>query len=75
MLKYNGLYSKVKEDRLRDNGVFGQAFKEHWIKKSKMRQKRCCDQLQIVAVSDDLGDLLNALDGSDGGGQSAIVQV
>jgi hypothetical protein len=27
MLKYNGIYSMVKEDRVRDNGVFGQDYK------------------------------------------------
>jgi hypothetical protein len=34
MLKYNGLYSRVKEDRVRDNGVFSKDYKEHWIEKS-----------------------------------------
>jgi hypothetical protein len=29
MLKYNELYSKVKEDRQRGNGVFSQDYKEH----------------------------------------------
>jgi hypothetical protein len=79
MLKYNaGLYSKVKEDRLRDNGVFGEDYKEHWIEKGKMRQKQWHDHggnLKMVAVSDDLGDLLNAVDSSDGDGQSEIVQI
>jgi hypothetical protein len=40
MLKCNELYSKVKEDRLvRDSGAFSQDYKEHWIEKSKLRQK------------------------------------
>jgi hypothetical protein len=38
MLKYNELYSKVKEDRLRDNGAFSQDYyNEHRIEKSKLR--------------------------------------
>jgi hypothetical protein len=39
MLKYNDLYNRVKEDRVRSNGVFGKDYKEHWIEKSKTRQK------------------------------------
>jgi hypothetical protein len=31
--------------------------------------------LEIVAVRDDLGDLLKAVEGGDGGGQSVSVQV
>jgi hypothetical protein len=41
MLKYNELYAKVKEDsRLRDRGAFSHDYKEHWLEKSKQRQKQ-----------------------------------
>ena len=71
MLKYNELYKKVKEDRVVDNGAFDSEYSMmHWVEKTRSKRKQRRDngrQLQSVTVSDDLGDLLGALDSHNDG--------
>jgi hypothetical protein len=65
MLKYNELYKKLKEDRVADNGAFDREYLAHYVEKSKNKRKRRRDnggQLRSLAVSDDIGDLLGALE-------------
>ena len=65
MLKYNDLYKQVKKDRLEDNGAYDREYIAHYMKKSKNKRKRRRDnegQLQSLTVSDDIGDLLGALE-------------
>jgi hypothetical protein len=76
MLKYNELYKKVKEDRVADNGAFDSEYMMHWLEKNRSKRKRRRDndsQLRSLTVSDDLGDLLGALDSHNGG--TAVVNV
>jgi hypothetical protein len=73
-LKYNELYKKLKEDRLVDNGAFDSEYMMHWVEKTRGKRKRRCDngsQLQSLTVSDDLEDLLGALDSHNGGTAAA----
>ena len=76
MLKYNELYKKVKEDRVTDNGAFDSEKMMHWVEKTRSKRKRRREndsQLQSLTVSDDLGDLLGALDSHNGGAAAANV--
>jgi hypothetical protein len=79
MLKYNDLYKQVKNDRVEDNGVYDRECIAHYVEKSKNKRKQRRDnggQLQSLAVSDDIGDLLGALetrnDGAAGGSVAAV---
>ena len=74
MLKYNGLYKKVKENQLADNGAFDSEDMMHWLEKTRSKRKRRHDndsQLQSLTVSDNLTDLLGALEGSHNGGTAS----
>jgi hypothetical protein len=76
MLKYNELYKKVKEDRVVDNDAFDSEYIMHWVEKTRGKRKRRRDngsQLQSSTVSDDLEDLLGALDSHNGGAAAANV--
>jgi hypothetical protein len=79
MLKYNDLYKQVKKDRLEDNGAYDREYIAHYMEKSKNKRKRRRDnegQLQSLTVSDDIGDLLGALetqnDAAAGGSVAAV---
>jgi hypothetical protein len=79
MLKYNDLYKQVKKDRLEDNGAYDREYIAHYTEKSKNKRKRRHDnegQLQSLTVSDDIGDLLGALetqnDAAAGGPVAAV---
>ena len=76
MLKYNELYKNVKEDRVADDGAFDSEYMMHWVEKTRSKRKRRRDngsQLQSSTVSDDLEDLLGALDSHNGGAAAANV--
>jgi hypothetical protein len=64
----------VKKDRLKDSVAYDREYIAHYVEKSKNKRKRRRDnggQLRSLTVSDDIGDLLGALenknDGSAGG--------
>ena len=66
MQKFEHLYKIVQADRIADKGVFDLVYMEHWKALTKDKKKRKRDssgQFKSVAVSDDLADLLSALDG------------
>ena len=70
MITYNELYKKIKEDRERDKGAFDGEYMMHWVEKTSMRRKRRRGnegQHGTLTVSDDLGDLMGALDGTNNG--------
>ncbi len=70
MLKYNDLYKKVKENRVADGGAYDRKYTIHCVEKNKNKRKQRHDnggQQQSLTVSDDLGDLLGALDNNRGG--------
>jgi hypothetical protein len=77
MKKYNTLYKKVQDNRKMDAGAFSEVYKVHREqlsgKKWKIR-KNDGDQSQQLTISDDLGELLTAMDGGDGTDSSAAVE-
>jgi hypothetical protein len=80
MLKYNDLYKQVKmTDRKTTVPMYDREYIAHYVEKSKNKRKRWNDnggQLQSLAVSDDIGDLLGALetkkDGAAGGSVAVV---
>jgi hypothetical protein len=65
MLKYKNLYKQVKKDRLEDNVAYHREYTAHYVEKTKNNRKRRRNngsQLRSLTVSDDIGDLLGALD-------------
>jgi len=69
MRLYNDLYKKVQDNRQTNNGVFGKAYLEHRSQISGRKRKRRSndgDPSQQMTICDDLGQLLNAMDGCDG---------
>ena len=78
MKKYNTLYKKVRDDRATDKGAFSEVYKVHREQlsgKKRKRRKNDGDQSQRLTISNDLGELLNALDStSDNEGGSAAVE-
>ena len=69
----------MKKDRLEDNGAYDREYIAHYMEKSKNKRKRRRDnegQLQSLTVSDDIGDLLGALetqkDAAAGGSVAAV---
>ena len=64
MTLYNELYLKVRADRGKDNGAFGQLYMEHRVslsgKKRKRRNGNGADHNQQLAISDDLEQLWTA---------------
>jgi hypothetical protein len=69
----------VKKDRLEDNGAYDREYIAHYMEKSKNKRKQRRDnegQLQSLTVSDDIRDLLGALetqnDATAGGSVAAV---
>lgn len=62
MLKFNALYKRVEADRATDAGAFEKVYKRHREDRSTTTRKRrrggTTSPLQILTISDDLGDLL-----------------
>ena len=70
MIKYNNLDKKVNQDQVAYNSAFDSDCMKHWVVHTKSKRKRRRDndsQLQSLTVSDDLGNLLVALDSHNGG--------
>ena len=77
MKKYNELYNLVQKDRKTDAGTFGGVYKVHRDQLSgKKRKRRNNDggQREKLTISDDLGQLLTAMDSSDGSSSSGAVE-
>ncbi len=77
MKKYNELYDLVQKDRKTDAGTFGGVYKVHRDQLSgKKRKRRYNDggQREKLTISDDLGQLLTAMDSSDGSSSSGAVE-
>jgi hypothetical protein len=79
MLKYNDLYKQVKKYRLEDNGAYDREYIAHYVEKIKNKRKRRRDngsQLGSLTVSNDIGDLVGALetqnDAAAGGSVAAV---
>jgi hypothetical protein len=79
MLKYNDLYKQVKKDRLEDNGAYDREYIARYVDKTKNKRKQRRDngsQLRSLTESDNIGDLLGALeienDGAAGGSVAAV---
>jgi hypothetical protein len=67
MERFNELYRRVREDRMADEGAFERVYRRHREVKSRTRKKRKRGSeypLQVLTISDDLGELLNRV-GSD----------
>jgi hypothetical protein len=67
MLNYNALYLKVKENQVKNKGVFEKDYKEHWKEIYSPRNKRkrsSGGRFQVLTISDDLGELLTAVNSS-----------
>jgi hypothetical protein len=63
MKKYNELYKRVTEDRISDAGAFRKAYRDHReAKRSKGRKRKRgnADQMIILTISDDLGELMQS---------------
>jgi hypothetical protein len=63
MKKHNELCKRVTEDRTSDVGAFGKACREHReAKRSKGRKRKRgnADQMIILTISDDLGELMQS---------------
>jgi hypothetical protein len=70
---------QVKKDRLEDNVAYDREYIAHYVEKSKNKRKQRRDnggQLRSLRVSDDIEDLLGALetknDGAAGGSVAAV---
>jgi hypothetical protein len=76
MKKYNTLYKQVQEDRIADAGAFSEVYKAHRAHisgKKRKRRRDDGDQGQRLTISDDLGELLTAMDStSDNPGTGSI---
>jgi len=69
MRLYNDLYKTVQDNRLNDNGAFGRAYQVHRSQMSGKKRKRRNndgDPSQQMTISDDLGQLLTAMEGVEG---------
>jgi hypothetical protein len=79
MKKYNTLYKKVQDDRIANAGAFSEVYRAHRAHISRQKRKRRRDdgdQSQRLTISDDLGELLTAMDStSDGTGTDIISEV
>jgi hypothetical protein len=63
MKKHNELHKRVTEDRISDTGAFGKACREHReAKRSKGRKRKRgnADQMIVLTISDDLGELMQS---------------
>jgi hypothetical protein len=70
MKKFNDLYKRVGEDRLKDKGGFEQVYKRHRKDRSptSRKRKRCKDgPMHNIQISDDLGDLMSGIGSNDEG--------
>ena len=70
MKKFNDLYKRVGEDRLKDKGGFEQVYKRHRKDRSQTSKKRRRDKdgpMQNIQISDDLGDLMSGIGSNEEG--------
>jgi hypothetical protein len=70
MKKYNTLYKKVQEDRIADAGAFSELYMAHRADlsgKKRKRRKNDGDESQRLTISDDLGELLTAMESTTDG--------
>jgi hypothetical protein len=80
MKQYNTLYKTVKDDRTTDDGAFSEVYKVHREQLSGNKRKRWKndgDQSRRLKISNDLGELLTALDSTsdDTGGSAPVVAI
>jgi hypothetical protein len=76
MKKYNTLYKKVQDDRIANAGAFSEVYRAHRAHISRQKRKRRRDdgdQSQRLTISDDLGELLTAMDSTSDGTSTDII--